>query len=403
MAKIWDINCALCDARQITEDTLKAYDAVEINTGLLVTNAAARALFGSYHVSLNCATTLDLPDGVTPRIINGSAKLGGGDTCAEQYLMVNGSLTVLPDAAEALRQCSGILVNGEILCPQSMSGMLDKVLINGKTNLYPDGAILLKRSAVIDRLFALRAKDAVYYAAKRLLIVDPLLDADALAQKGARFASPKAIVAESLVEKVVPLLDEQTDIQIVPDGTRVVLDDLVLTDAAITRYGKKLYVLGDVEVKPDAANAVAQLEYLSVHGDVTLPAALHDAFLAVADEIDGDVEISRGGTTISGTKLVQITKWMLEHEADGVSVSGCKTVEIAADVTPELIADRLTISACGKIYCAAEQYSAVLLITKNSGKISIGKPGDVQPDEDDTGDNGENADRITVNCVSYTL
>lgn len=400
MAKIWEINCALCDARQITEETLKAYDEVQINTGVLVTNAAARAIFGSCHVSLNCATTLDLPDGVTPRVINGSAKLGGGDVSSEQqYLIVNGSLTILPDAAEALRQCAGIVVNGALLCPQGLSSMLDKVHVNGKTSLYPDGAILLKRSAAIDRLFALRAKDAVYYAAKRLLIVDTKLDADVLVQKGARFASPEAVVAESLVEKLVPLLDEQTDIHIVPDGTKVVLDDLVLTDAAIKRYGKKLYVLGDVEVKIDAANAIAQLEYLSVHGDVTLPAALQDAFLAAADEIDGDVEITRGGTTISGRESVQITNWLLEHAADGVSVSGCRTVAIAEDVAPELIADRLTISACGKTYCTAEQHSAVLLITKDSGEICIGRPGDAQPDEDDEDD----ADRVTLNCAMCTL
>lgn len=401
MKKTWEINCALCDARKITEDTLKAYDEVQINTGVLVTNDAARAILGKYPVSLNCAATADLPDDVTPRAVNGSAKLSGGDASArEQYLMVNGSLTILSDAAEALRQCIGIFVNGSLLCPQGLSGMLDKVHVNGKTSLYPDGAILLKRSAAIDRLFALRAKDAVYYAAKRLLIVDPALDADVLVQKNARFAAPEAVVAERLVEKIVPLLDEQTDIHIVPDGTKVVLDDLVLTEAAIKRYGKKLYVLGDVEVKPDAANAIAQLEYLSVHGDVTLPAALEDAFLAAADEIDGDVEIGCTGRTISGARSVSITRWLLERETDGVSVSGCRRVAFAEDVPPELIADRVTISACGKIYCTAEQQSAVQLITKNSGKIIIGKPEDEQPDAE-AGEADE--DNTVLNCVSCTL
>ena len=38
------VNCAICDARKVTEETLSSYASVSINTGVLLSNARSRLL-----------------------------------------------------------------------------------------------------------------------------------------------------------------------------------------------------------------------------------------------------------------------------------------------------------------------------------------------------------------------
>lgn len=79
-------------------------------------------------------------------------------------------------------------------------------------------------------------------------MVDPELDAEKLRAKGVTFSTKEVIISESKVESFIDLIDEKAEIIIVPDGTVVVLDDLDLDDAALRKYGKKLYVIGDVTI-----------------------------------------------------------------------------------------------------------------------------------------------------------
>ena len=37
------VNCAVCDARKVTEETLSSYASVSINTGVLLSNAGGSA------------------------------------------------------------------------------------------------------------------------------------------------------------------------------------------------------------------------------------------------------------------------------------------------------------------------------------------------------------------------
>ena len=62
-----------------------------------------------------------------------------------QELSIN---CVLCDATgvkeEVLKSYSVIVVNGSVTCPESLSGMLSQLQINGQSTFYPDGAGLLK-------------------------------------------------------------------------------------------------------------------------------------------------------------------------------------------------------------------------------------------------------------------
>ena len=70
------INTILCDARQVRESTLAAYDKIAINASVLLTNQTSQELLHKYPVELNVTDTLDIPGDVQVSQINGREELG---------------------------------------------------------------------------------------------------------------------------------------------------------------------------------------------------------------------------------------------------------------------------------------------------------------------------------------
>lgn len=324
MAKKMVVNAAACDVRKVSEETLAAYESIVINAATVLTNEASRALLGKYPVVMNCANAVDVEGDVQVRTVNGSDRIAATDRipACKQYLIANGSVTVDPGTEKILENYVGMTVNGSITYPESLSGFLSMATVNGSALCYPDGAVILKSSAVIDRLFALRAKNSLYWSRKRMVMVDPALDGEALAQKGTRFQTKQVILAESKVESLIGLIDEQADIVIVPDGTSVVADDLTLDDIAVKKYGKKMYVIGDVKAKEAGRGALESLEYLNIRGDVLVDSSLRELLLTKAQEIGGEVK-SMGGRYITDHIRVKISRWLLEQERRACR---CRTV-----------------------------------------------------------------------------
>lgn len=397
MKKNLKINCATCDARKLTEDVLSAYEKVKINCANVVVSPASQALLNRYGASLNCAGITVVPEDVQLSTINGSHRITPNDAPAGRtYLMVNGFVEIAPGSEKVLESYAGISINGCLTCPESLSGHLPNVTINGPTTFYPDEAIVLKSTAVIDRLFALRAKNKLYWSERRMILVDPKLDGVALAEKGARFSSREVIVAEGLAEAVLPLIDERAQIILVPDGTSVIRDDAVLTDTTVKRYGTRLYVTGNLEVSPEAGQALEKLEYLKIMGDVTVPEQLRDLLLEKA-EIEGKVIVRSPfqGREVCDVPNLRITKWMLEHEKEGLLARDCDVVKLDDDAPNELILERLQLVDCAHIRCSPEQEGAVSLICQDCASISTGDAAEKRdPEEENT---------VKINAANYTF
>lgn len=400
MKKKLKINAATCDVRKVREETLAAYDEIQINAASILTNPEARALLTRYAVKINCANALDLEKNVRIMTVNGSMEISSTDPILPGpcFLMVSGTLSIGPGTQSVLAQYVGIMVDGSVLYPKSMGGALSMLTVNGSTVCYPDGAVVLKANTAIDRNFVLRAKNSLYWAARRLIMVDPELDPGALAAKGARFSAGEAIIARSKVEGMAALLDEKTDIIVVPDGTAVVRDDLTLSPPAIRRYGRKLYVIGDVTVEKDGADALAQLEYLHIRGNVAVPLALRDRLLECAEAISGDVNILRGGRTLRDKNDVRISAWILKRELEGITVTDCAAVRLDADIDKGLILDRLTVKDCDVVYCTLEQEDAVMAVCQDVSMVNTG-----ENNAEDNREPEEDAEVSTINAASYIL
>ncbi len=371
MAKKLMINCATCDARNALEENYAHYEQITINCAMVLTNPNAKALMSKLPFTLNCANVLEVEGDVNLRTVNGSSEIRSGDAVpAEKYYMiVNGALTIGPDTQEQLAQCVGMTINGSLTCPESIYALLSGVSVNGSTTCYPDGAIVLKRSAVIDKLFTLRAKNSLYWSGRRMIMVDPELDAQKLKDKGVSFRTKEVILSQSKVEPLIDLINEEAEIIIVPDGTAVILDDITLDEDTLRRHGKRLYVIGDVTV-PEDAEALDELKYLSVRGDVKVPGEHREKLFEVLTEITGEVKVAKPrGATLEDKPFVKITKWMLEQQPMGIDVCDCAIVKIAENIPKELIVERLHIEDCGVVKCSEKLEDAVTMICTDVGHI----------------------------------
>ena len=371
MAKKLLINCATCDARNALEENYAHYEQITVNCATVLTSPSAKAMMNKLPFTLNCANVLEIDGTVDFRTINGSGEIKSGDavSASKYYMVVNGALTIGPDTQEQLAQCVGMTINGSLTCPESIYATLTGVNVNGSTTCYPDGAIVLKRNAVIDKLFVLRAKNNLYWSGRRMIMVDPELDATKLKTKGATFSTKEVILSQSKVEELIDLIDEKAEIIIVPDGTSVVLDDITLDADTLRRYGKQLYVIGDVTVTEDA-DILDELTYLNIRGDVKVPQELKEKLLAVLTEISGEVKIAKPkGATLEDKPFVKITKWMLEQQPMGIDVCDCAIVKIADDIPKELIVERLHIEDCGVVRCCEELEDAVTMICTDCGAV----------------------------------
>ena len=377
MAKKMIINCSNCDARKVTEETLAAYETIVINAAAVLVSPESKELLNRYGVVMNCASVTEVDADAEVSSVNGAAQIKSTDAVVgKRYLTVNGSLTIGPDTQKVLEQYVGICVNGSVTYPESVSACLAKMSVNGSTTCYPDDAIVLKRNAVIDRLFALRAKNSLYWSAKRMIMVDPQLDAALLEKKGATFSTKEVILAESKVEGMIGLIDEEADIIIVPDGTAVILDDVELDELVIKKHGGKVDVVGDLTVKEEAAAVLDQLEYLNVRGDALVAESLKKQLVAALTEISGEVKLLKQpkGRSMRDKLSLKISRWLVEQETDGISVSDCMKVTLDEDIPNELILERLSFSDCMQIKCSPEQEAAVMAVSEDV--MSIGAGGD---------------------------
>ena len=358
------IKANFCDLRNVKEETLAAYDVIEVRANVVVLNDRAKELIARYPVTLKCDLATDNPN-IALRSVNGVAEVTPCDVPeADTVLTVNGELKIASGSAEVLARYLQITVNGQVYCPRSLSGKLGNVAVNGQIITWPDGAVQLKNTAVLDSTFALRAKPALYWAARCVVMLDPALDVAALAKQGVRFDTPRAILAQSLATQAAPLFEDDTDLEIVPDGTAYLKDDAELTAALIRRKGNKLYVDGRLTLTAESAALLPQLEYCKVTGTALVPAA---------------------------QGRVQVDYWMLEAP-DGLCIKECGMVALTPELEPELIAAKLMLLECGMVQCTAAQKGAVQLVAKDVGVVSddSGKP------TEDTNTHKVRADRYVM-------
>ena len=376
------INSAVCDARAVTEESLKEFERIIINSAVLIVGEDSKELLNKYPVTMNVANVLELPAGqnINVQTINGKAEIGPDSDGAGSFLVVNGKLTIADGSLDAVKSYYGIQVNGKVLMPRSFEGQFPNIKVNGKIGYYPDGATILKADTQIDALFILRASNSLYYSSGNLYFLDTELDSEKMIEKGMKFSARKVVIAESLVRKLVSLFDEETEIVKVPDGTYLIDDDLDLQPKTIKKYGPKLCVTGDVSIKD--AEALSSLEYLFSDGTVSVNKDLEDVFDEIESVYDELRIVDPDLGYIVDRPMVKIGVAILKKYPKGVHIEDCAKVTLSEDLSTEDIMDKLHIADCAMVVCSKEQEETVNMIAEDVAMIRVA--GQDLEDEDES-------------------
>lgn len=402
------INVATCDARGVAEESLAGYENITINAATLIIGERSKELLNRYPVTMNVSNVLEIPDNqdVTVKSINGKGEIGADTDGNGIFLMVNGKLVITDDSKEAVKSYYRIIVNGKALVPKSYEGCFSNIQVNGKTECYPDGATIIKADTEIDDLFIERAANSLYYCSGNLFFLDTGIDTEKMIEKKLKFVAKKIVIVKSMVTKLISMFDEETKIVQIPDGTKLINDDVELKTKTIRKYGTKLCVCGDVSIQD--AEALDSLEYLFADGTVSVNKELEDAF----DEIDSvytklkviDPEMGY----ITDLPMVKIGTAVLKKYPKGIQVEDCATVRLSKELSAEDIIEKLHISDCAVVVCTKEQEEAVGVIAEDIAMI--GAPRQEQEDGEHEEEGGifgsflnELKDTQVINATEYKM
>ena len=368
------LNCDVCDTRKIKEEDYSNYEKMMINTDLVIVSPSSKSILNRLPVTINHDCTMEFKDDaeIELKAINGSYEITGTTAVHEHtWLRVNGDLTIYPGTEESLQKYEKIHVNGSVTCPKSLEGYLTKLSANGSVSVYPDDCVILDNTFIVDKYFPLRAREGRRYYVKDMVVVqDKSVDMEKLVQKNVHFITHQLIVPEEMVESCVELFDEKADFAVTPAGMTLHYGDAVLNEQLIEKNGDCIYVYGNLTI-PDNITLSAlsdSITKLTVKGNVILKKDQAENFKKLNAEYN-ELKFKWEGRIIEKKISVKIDKTLLESSPDKILVRNTAAANIASDVTPELILERLKIENCAKVTCNDKQESAVAAISQNVAAI----------------------------------
>ncbi|MBQ2202476.1 MAG: hypothetical protein II412_07860, partial [Clostridia bacterium] len=64
------VNCAVCDMRSVSEETLKSYEQITVNAATMIVTPEKKDLINRYNVTMNVADVIEVPAGENVRVIS---------------------------------------------------------------------------------------------------------------------------------------------------------------------------------------------------------------------------------------------------------------------------------------------------------------------------------------------
>lgn len=376
------INCDICEARKIVEENYSDYENIMLNADFMLVDERSKAVLSRLPITSNVDEILECAaeEEVNVQSVNGKFTISGTTQVEDNTILaVNGKLEILPNTQEVLKKYKKITINGAVLYPQSMMPYLTRMTMNGAAEVYPDDCIRLDKEFVIDKYFPMRAKqNGRYYAKRRIMLTDPEVNAAMLADKNVSFLTEEVIVSEEKAMECAQLFDESVKFVVVPAGEGLIPEDLTLDDAAISKYGTRIFVAGDLTLNSNSRNALSKLEKITVLGTVYLTRKLLEDFQKLQTEYQELVLVKE--VRICNKPSITIDRAMLERAPEGIEIANCARVRLDEAITPEIIEERLAIKNCAFVQCTPKQLTAVERIGENVA-YSGGQEG-----SEDTGD-----------------
>ncbi len=378
------INCDLCDTRKMKEEDYADYEKIVINSDIVLVNERSRSILSRLPVMLNHDDMIDIPEDIEVNVkcINGSGKITGATQVNDNtLLLVNGSLEIEPGTEEQLKKYIKIVVNGSVRYPESLGAYICKATVNGSANTYPDGYIILSDRFKMDKYFPLRARqDGRYYARKRIVVTDKDIDLKKLNEKNVCLRTQQFVINEGKAEEAASLVNEEAQFVIIPEEMELLYDDVKLDEELLRRKGGKLFIYGNMTIEKDTdlSALMNKVKKIIVKGTVYLREE-HKELLSQMDIEYEELAVEKDTRKFLNKPGIRLDKRLFENSPEGIEVKNVARVDLAEDVAPEMILNKLSIENCAQIMCNEEQESAVSAVAVNVA--SIGKSeNDTAPD-----------------------
>lgn len=351
---------AMVDLRGATDEQLSQIKSIS-RLALLVLNQSQDV--SGIDIS-GVGSLLKRPDGENFKITNGSETVSASDVSeGKTYLMVNGVLTIEPDVTPEMikSRYAGMMINGVAICSRSVNDALTAIgaNVNGKTDVYPDGAVLMmEQTVLLDGAFAEGSAPGTY-AVNKVVALDAGAAETALA-RGISFFTDNVVCAHAARVCALKLMREcSPDVTEIPDGFEY-SDGLKKVDRLRARRLRgRVFTQNDVELEfAVTADDLKRLEALHTTGRLTMSQAQLDAFMDLDLDCDALTLRDPGDISVDGDYALNAAALESLEGKRRLCVAG--DLSLDGDVSAQMLRDKFTSLEVGGDVIAKRDLWAVL-------------------------------------------
>lgn len=364
MEKHLRVNTSILDMTATKPETIEQYDEIKINCSLCVTTEKTRQLLSQGKIAINCSNVFEACSDENVRVtsVNGLKTITAEVAVPEEptVLIVNGALIIEDSDKKNLSQFKDVFVNGGLLHPKGFD--VSNISVNGAFIPYPDGAILtFQNLELTDSFIKFAIPGATYFVqgipsnfnigsdlgasipkilkGTGLRALEPI-DFQALKSKNIHFYTGWVTTIEENVEELMQIVSGYIGSTIVPAGYKIMKGGK-LDMLAIRRFGKCIYVDGDLDIYEEDRDALMAVEKLSVSGNVRIAEGLVDIFF---EKCSAYVNLTVYKGELIDIKLSDYTinSELLENMDNSATFSFSDSeIRILPDVSKELLLDKI--------------------------------------------------------------
>lgn len=293
------------------------------------------------------------------------------ETERKMFYILNGTLRIEDIPAELLKKIQGIVINGRIIAPEKVYGVLnDRIKINGEVLTYPEGFTFIKGSFSLaeENLYGLTDHSKIALSTLRIL---EKVDQQLVEEKIDKMVILKELITtKNQLRWIAPRIENYTEVAktIVPEGYDY-FEKLTISDENLTAFtDRKIFVKNKLTIKVPFEKLQGHIQ--EVKGKVLyVPEGEQDAYLNFA----GDMEIKTFNPDAieNYANLVVDSSYFRENEK--VEIENYGVLEFKEELTEEQVeAGIKKIKNFGKIQCS-KVIAGVLRrkITENYGVIGV--------------------------------
>jgi len=364
-------NVNVLDIRKTSEEAIAQIGRIR-NVNIVIYSPATASYLGRLDIE-NVNTSIEVPADVELQTTMGNIRLATDSVSASDgssFRLVMGNVLVEKGpvsnaTGEFLRAIAGLIVMGNVFCPESLSGVLEPKIkqLMGNFIPYPDDATLVTGSLELTAGFLAGLEAPTEFVVTRSLLAIEDVSEELKQKVDYLQVHGRIVCAEENVDAIrSKLRGGKGRMTIVPSGYRYHEGDLELDTATLESLDQaRLFCTGTVLFSTDAEpsaveRGIAGLRSLAL---IVCPERLKDAVKEKVDMVEDRVVFYEGELwlfadehTLRGSRFDY-----LEGKAT-VLVSG--ELRIDPEIAPSVLADRFhVVHNLGDIRCTPQQMGAI--------------------------------------------